>query len=186
MKYLLTSLFLATGASAQSYTRQELALINELFAAPRPAGSCACTFDDPHVRTFDNMVYDCQGDGDFILSKSMDSDFELQGRFFKPEGWGNTKIPAGTTTKAAVVTTGAPGEPRVEMFAGSANNTLAQCEMEWAFDGETKHLGAVEDLGFAIFFRHQLDRYLYFRDSGVWMKVSKRFYFVFGCYINMW
>lgn len=37
----------------------------------------------PLYRTFDGLKYDCQGEGEFHVLKSLDSDFEIQGRFIK-------------------------------------------------------------------------------------------------------
>jgi len=55
--------------------------------------SCACESKaecddsggsgDPHMVTFDGLSYDCQGGGDFILSKSLNSSLMVQGRFTK-------------------------------------------------------------------------------------------------------
>jgi len=38
---------------------------------------------DPHFRTFDGLKYDCQGEGEFQVLKSLDSNLEIQGRFVK-------------------------------------------------------------------------------------------------------
>lgn len=44
----------------------------------------ATSFGDPHEETYDDMEFNCQGMGDFILSKSNSSDFMIQGRFARP------------------------------------------------------------------------------------------------------
>jgi hypothetical protein len=44
----------------------------------------ACTatgWSDTHAVTFDGTKYDCQAEGEVVLAKSLDSDFEIQGRF---------------------------------------------------------------------------------------------------------
>jgi hypothetical protein len=61
------------------------------------------------MTTFDGLKYDCQGEGDFVLSKSLDSDFEFQGRFEKVPG------KSVTTTQGVVLNTGFEGEPKVEV-----------------------------------------------------------------------
>ena len=77
MKLYLASLLLSV-ASVQNAVLAE--------NPPSLPATCASTYSDPHVLTFDGLKYDCQGGGDFILSKSMDSDFELQGRFYQVPG----------------------------------------------------------------------------------------------------
>lgn len=40
---------------------------------------------DPHIRTYDNLPYDCQACGEFVISKSPSCpEYELQGRFYIP------------------------------------------------------------------------------------------------------
>ena len=47
----------------------------------------AMIWGDPHILTFDRLQYDCQGEGEFTVVKSLDtggnSGFEVQGRFDK-------------------------------------------------------------------------------------------------------
>ena len=47
----------------------------------------AMIWGDPHILTFDKLQYDCQGEGEFTVVKSLDtggnSNFEVQGRFDK-------------------------------------------------------------------------------------------------------
>ena len=53
-------------------------------APPSPSGECsdgcASTAGDPHIRTVDNVAYDFQAAGEFVLLRSDDGSFELQGR----------------------------------------------------------------------------------------------------------
>lgn len=55
-------------------------------AVPLPqqcVGHVASWSGDPHMRTFDGLKYDCQGEGEFHVLKSLDSTLEVQGRFVK-------------------------------------------------------------------------------------------------------
>lgn len=38
---------------------------------------------DPHFKTFDGLKFDCQGEGEFHVLKSLNSNMEIQGRFVK-------------------------------------------------------------------------------------------------------
>jgi len=50
--------------------------------SPSNQVDCIATgWGDPHIITFDGVAYDCQVDGEVILVKSLDSEFEIQGRF---------------------------------------------------------------------------------------------------------
>ena len=64
---------------------------------------------DPHMRTFDGLKYDCQGEGEFHVLKSLDSKFELQGRFVK---FRDDKRP--TVTKSVTLNTG-DGHPIIQV-----------------------------------------------------------------------
>lgn len=52
----------------------------------RPPGKTGTSIGDPHLATFDGLRYDCQGVGEFTLSKSLDSQMEVQGRFSEVGG----------------------------------------------------------------------------------------------------
>ena len=62
------------------------------------------------MRTFDGVKYDCQGEGEFEIVKSLDSDFSLQGRFVKSDP---KKRP--TITEALVFNTGDDGVPKIQV-----------------------------------------------------------------------
>lgn len=69
---------------------------------------------DPHIRTFDKVKYDCQGEGEFHILKSMDSDFEIQGRF---QRFSQDERP--TVTKSVVWQTG-EGDPKTQVTVPNA------------------------------------------------------------------
>ena len=53
--------------------------VDKLICAYRPKEPadpphCGCIWGDPHMVTFDKLKYDCQGTGEFVLSKSLNSD----------------------------------------------------------------------------------------------------------------
>lgn len=63
---------------------------------------------DPHLFTFDGLSYSCQGAGDFILTKSLDSPMEVQTRFKK-------KGLYVTLATAVVAKSSAEGSPVVDI-----------------------------------------------------------------------
>jgi hypothetical protein len=67
------------------------------------------------MNTFDGLKYDCQGEGEFHVLKSLNSTFELQGRFVK---FRDNARP--TVTKSIVFTTG-DGEPTVQITVPSSS-----------------------------------------------------------------
>jgi len=64
---------------------------------------------DPHMTTFDGVKYDCQGEGEFHVLKSLNSTFELQARFVK---FVDDRRP--TVGKSVVFNTG-DGEPPIQI-----------------------------------------------------------------------
>jgi von Willebrand factor type D domain len=71
-------------------------------ALPRTcAGYKASWNGDPHMSTFDGLKYDCQGSGEFVVMKSPNSTFTIQGRFVK---FVPSKKP--TVTKSVVIKAG--------------------------------------------------------------------------------
>lgn len=77
-------------------------------------GHSASWSGDPHFKTFNRVNYDCQGEGEFHLLKSLDSNFEIQGRFVKCN---DAERP--TATKSIVFRTG-DGEPRIQVTTPDA------------------------------------------------------------------
>merc|ERR1712083_529989 len=74
---------------------------------------CATVRGDPHLTTFDGLKFDCQGHGEFVLSESLDSAFEIQGRF---EQIKNSKDRSVSITKAISIDTGVDGAPELDVF----------------------------------------------------------------------
>jgi hypothetical protein len=72
-------------------------------------GYSASWSGDPHMRTFDGLKYDCQGEGEFSVLKSLESDFEIQGRFVK---FREKARP--TVTSSLAIRTG-DGEPVIQV-----------------------------------------------------------------------
>ncbi|CAB9501367.1 Inherit from bactNOG: hemolysin-type calcium-binding region [Seminavis robusta] len=66
---------------------------------------------DPHFKTFDGLKFDCQGEGEFHVLRSLDSPFEVQGRFVK---FKSDKRP--TVTKSVVWESG-DGDPKLQVTA---------------------------------------------------------------------
>eukprot|EP00980_Cylindrotheca_fusiformis_P000605 scaffold154_cov129-Cylindrotheca_fusiformis.AAC.22 len=75
---------------------------------PPVLSTTAGAFGDPHLTTFDGKRYDCQAAGDFVLTKSLDSQMAVHGRFKK-------KGRLVTLLTAVAATSGAPGSPIVEI-----------------------------------------------------------------------
>jgi len=64
--------------------------LSEIFYGSAEIGQCLDAFGevftttvggDPHITTFDGLEYDCQASAEFVLVKSADGEFEIQGRF---------------------------------------------------------------------------------------------------------
>ncbi len=53
----------------------------EVDAVPSCVGAVALAWGEPHLTTFDNLKYDCQGQGEFVLVRSLEGRFEVQARF---------------------------------------------------------------------------------------------------------
>lgn len=75
-------------------------------------GHSASWSGDPHFKTFNRVKYDCQGEGEFHVLKSLDSAFEIQGRFKK---FIDDKHP--TVTKSVVWRTGDGMNTRIQVTA---------------------------------------------------------------------
>jgi len=76
---LLTSLLLITEYSKSN---------TGFYGVDATASTCASWCGDPHFHTFDNLRYDCQGAGEFVVLKDFlgVTDFEIRGRFQHIEG----------------------------------------------------------------------------------------------------
>lgn len=92
---------------------------------------------DPHIMTFDGLKYDCQGSGEFVIMKSVNSDFAIQGRFVKfiPD-----RKP--TVTKSVVITAGS-NVPTIQINVPSRpENGL--CKPFAYLDGERRDITGLE------------------------------------------
>lgn len=79
---------------------------------------------DVHVATFDGVKYDCQGEGEFVVMTSLDSKFEIQGRFSRFHA--NERI---TVTRGIVVNTGEAGTPVVQLDLPAVYDNKCQVDM---------------------------------------------------------
>jgi len=68
------------------------------------------------MKTFDGLKYDCQGEGEFHVVRSLDSDFQLQGRFIK---FNDKRRP--TVTNSVAFDTG-DGEPVIQITVPKSND----------------------------------------------------------------
>ena len=90
---------------------------------------CASLRGDPHVTSFDGLKYDCQGEGEFVLIKTINSEstFEVQGRFTDVKKDQRVSI-----TTAISIDTGYEGEPDVDVFTEKVDG---QCVLYYYVDG---------------------------------------------------
>ena len=95
---------------------------------------CAHFWGDPHVVTFDGLKYDCQGEGEFTLLKSLDSAFEIQARF---DSAAASKIVA--VTRSFAVNTGEEGVPKVQIQV-PVNATTEGCPISLFVDDVQKSI----------------------------------------------
>lgn len=89
---------------------------------------CAHFWGDPHIVTFDGLKYDCQGEGEFVLLSSLDSSFEVQGRF---ESASESKRVA--VTRSFVVHTGDEDVPTIQLSV--PDEIVSGCPIELLVDG---------------------------------------------------
>jgi len=159
---------------------------------------CAVSYADPHIQTFDKNKFQCQGQGDFILSKSMNTDFEVQARFYvPPEGLHSGRN--GSSTIGAVMYTGIANEAKIEVQVTPAGTSAMpgktrkassrhDCDIEYLINDEKKQMhGAqvVDKKDQFYFVRRSSDRYFYMLNSKVILWMSKGHDQVFGCYMNL-
>lgn len=181
-------------------------------------GTCSYVYDDPHVFTYDKLANDCQGEGDYVMSKALNSDFEIQARFHhaahhirlavkEEKGWW-----LGSTNQALVIKTGHPDEPVIEIdgFGVDSNSdwNAEQCAFNYYADGQKLDLDGGADhvisnkdgVGTVEFQRRNGWRYnpwtndnkgskshernFFFKESGVFVQLTKRHDPRFGCYLN--
>jgi hypothetical protein len=176
---------------------------------------CAFVMDDPHIFSFDNRKIDCQGSGDYILSIGKKSEYEIQGRFTLPTPAGRAAImkankgawEPGSVNTAVVIKTGHPEEPIIEVdaskvtFDGKTWNENF-CEMQYRINGTLATLTSADATLFngAVNFqrRHsnekdfwsnniytQYYRNFFFRKSGLFVQLMKRYDGNYGCYFNV-
>lgn len=90
---------------------------------PCCAGDCdkGSITGDPHIVTFDNLRYDCQGRGEFILAQSIDSGMRIHGLF---EQYNNN---AHVTVATGVAITAGAGTPIVQLTIPKGEQTLELC-----------------------------------------------------------
>ena len=143
------------------------------------------------------------------MAKSEDSDFEIQARFTDGNEAG-----LGTVTKAIVITSGKPGEPKIEIDADVAAHSRfrleserdqvaseGECKLNYYVDGVLQEFASDDRKGNVAFQRrHHFEttrivrgrrqgyfvhyRQLIYLESGMFVRVTKRFHPYFGCYLN--
>ena len=73
---------------------------------------CATFRGDPHMITFDELKFDCQGHGEFVMAKSMQTAFEVQARFEVTD----REDKSVSITKAVSIDSGVAGAPQLDVF----------------------------------------------------------------------
>lgn len=97
------------GSNDKYHGEANYILCTKLEETPEMPDNCACVWGDPHVNTYDGLNYDCQGQGDYVLQRGLDTGLELQARF-KNVGDNQASV-----TKHISIKTGFPNEPTVEI-----------------------------------------------------------------------
>ena len=82
----------------------------------------ATGWGDPHLITWDGLKYDVHAKGEVIMTKSMDSDFQIQARLEGLRPAGDTAGPAVTTG----VVVRDPGLPTLQVNVASPNSPTSQ------------------------------------------------------------
>lgn len=135
-------------------------------------------FTDPHLRTFDQLAFDCQASGEFILARSASDDFMLQGRF------------SGQNSDGSVLTGIAlqdGNSPRLEVsvVGNFSSDTSRDCLLQLVVDGA---LETFESASLGVDGSSSID----VRSSGatittargVTIAFSRRLSSTFGCYLE--
>lgn len=147
---------------------------------------CASVRGDPHITTFDGLKYDCQGHGEFVLARSLESQFEIQGRF--ADARTNTDGNMITITKAISIDTGVEGAPQFDLIAEEDDSDGGACVLNYYINGviadfgeDGKAIPGVELHGDTP--GTDYSDMIYFPDSGIVYNVVVK-YGNFGCVLN--
>lgn len=137
------------------------------------------------IVTYDGLRYSCQGHGDHILATSLDSGFELQGKFQRPV---DASIKGATIMTGFHLKTGRPDEPDIEF-------DISQIHRKWWVGGEAKNIDHnYSQLGtqttgnpYLQYFATRGTRMFYYPGSQIQLKVTYNFQSRdrLGLYINI-
>jgi len=126
------------------------------------------------------LDYDCQGTGEYVLSKSLDSAFETQGRFDK-----FLSDQQATVTRAITIQTGRKDEPKFDLvFDGCTANTYLDGK-KINIDAGYGQYGtqATHNPGLHMMAKGN-ERWFYYSGSKVLVHIRKKNSKVMGCYTN--
>lgn len=139
---------------------------------------------DPHVHTFDGLKYDCQGEGEFTVVKSLKGDFKVQARFvrFDPQ-----KRP--TSTRSVVWQIG-DGDPRIQLTTPDVPDANDSCLPDVFVDGvlrDVEHEGVGDpNIQSKKSKRKKAEGYVfYYHDTGVQFVVRARSTALNGCVMSI-
>jgi len=144
------------------------------------AGASASWSGDPHMVTFDKVKYDCQGQGEFHVVKSLDSGFSLQGRFIK---YRQNRFP--TVTRSLAFNSGEDNEKTIQVnVPDTASDGI--CTPTFLMDGVAEQMQEDEvtigDLRIKRTTTSNSRGFIfYYESTGVQLKVTAKFWN--GCYL---